>query len=138
MKKTAAHLKKHQFKKGEPSANPLGAKLHNPEIRAIKNLTESEMVEIGSLILKGSLDELKAIKDAPGTTALKAMMASVAIKTIAKGDHQALDALLNRLIGKVKDEVKIISNNTNSVSGMIGIIDEQNINAILKKIRDDV
>jgi hypothetical protein len=33
------------------------------------------------------------------------MVASVALKIISKGDMYALDVLLNRLIGKVKDEV---------------------------------
>jgi N-acetylglucosamine kinase-like BadF-type ATPase len=95
----------HQFKKGS-SGNPLGGKLHNQEIRKLKNLTEAELVEVGSLVVKGSIAELQALSKNPNCTALTAMMASVAAKAINKGDAQALDILLNRIVGKVKDRVE--------------------------------
>lgn len=95
----------HQFKKGEVR-NPLGAGAHNPELRKLKTLTEQELVEVGSLVIKGSIVELQAIMKDPNCTALKAMMASVAIKAINKGDGVALDILLNRIVGKVKERVE--------------------------------
>ena len=98
-----------RFKKGQ-SGNPLGGKLANPEMRAIRNLTEAEMVNIGSLILKGSIKDLQAIAKDPNSTVLQAMMAAVAVKTMQKGDAQALDVLLNRLIGKVKERVEVTGN----------------------------
>lgn len=94
-----------KFKKGK-SGNPLGGKLHKPELRAIKRLTEDELVEIGSMIVKGSIEELQRVGKDKNCSAIKAMMAAVAVKAINKGDHMALDALLNRIVGKVKDRVE--------------------------------
>ena len=100
-----------QFKKGK-SGNPLGGKIHKPEIRRIKGLTEKEVVKIGTLVLKGSVDELRAIAKNGKASALKCMMAAVAVRTISRGDPQALDALLNRLIGRVKDKVEVSGPNS--------------------------
>jgi hypothetical protein len=113
-------MKEKQFKKGK-SGNPLGAKLHDPEMRMLKNLTKDEMVEIGSLVLKGSVNQLRAIAKDPNCTALKCMIAAVAVRTISKGDPAALDVLLNRLIGKVKDEV----NFTGSTTSVTTILDQK-------------
>lgn len=96
--------REHGFKKGV-SGNPLGGKLHDPALKAIKNLTKQEMVDIGNLVVKSDMDGLRRVKDNPKATVLQVMIASVAIKIISKGDMSALDVLLNRLIGKVKDEV---------------------------------
>lgn len=104
-KKLPQAAEKYKFKKGV-SGNPLGGKIHDPEIRKLRNLTKEEMIEVGSLVLKGSVEELKAIGKDPKASALKCMMAAVAVRTIQKGDPYALDVLLNRLIGKVKEEVK--------------------------------
>ncbi len=102
-KKQLKNLK--PIKKGE-IRNPLGGRAHNPVMKAFKSLTEAEMMEIGTLVLKGSLTELKAIKNnQENTSVLKAMLAGVAIRTIEKGDPTALDVLLNRLIGKVRENV---------------------------------
>ena len=95
----------HQWKKGQ-SGNPSGGKLHNPEIRKLKNLTEAEIVEVGSLVVKGSIKELQELSKNPNCSALTAMMASVAAKAINKGDGAALDILLNRIVGKVKERVE--------------------------------
>lgn len=93
------------FKKGQ-SGNPLGGKLHNPEIKKLKNLTEAELIEVGTLVVKGRMDELRAMMKDPATTALKAMVAGLAIKTIAKGDPSAFNALMDRLLGKVKEHIQ--------------------------------
>lgn len=106
MAKKADHLKPHHFKKGQ-SGNPAGAAAHNPEIKKLKALTESELVEVGTLVVKGDVDNLRAIVKDPKSTAISAMMASVAIRAIAKGDSKALETLLCRLIGKVPDKVHV-------------------------------
>ncbi len=103
-------LEKFRFKKGV-SGNPEGGRKHDPELRKLRNLTKEEMVEIGSLIVKGDIAELERLKNAikkvakgelaPKVPVLQAMMASVALKTIATGDANALDILLNRLVGRV-------------------------------------
>lgn len=104
--KRQQHLKPYQFKKGQ-SGNPNGGKAHNKEIKKIKNLTEKELIEVGSLVVKGSIAELERIRKDKNSSALGAMIAGVALNAIAKGNSQALDAILNRLIGKVKEKVEI-------------------------------
>ena len=96
--------KAHRFKKGQ-SGNPLGGKLHDPAVKAFKNLTKAEMVIVGNMIIKGDIEGIKELAKDPKANVLQAMIASVAARVISKGDMQALDVLLNRLIGKVKDEV---------------------------------
>lgn len=100
------HLQKHAFKKGQ-SGNPQGGRAHNAEEKALKKLTKEELIEIGNIIVKGDMDQLKAIAKDPKASVIQVMIASVAAKTIAKGDMHALDILLNRLVGKVKDEIDL-------------------------------
>lgn len=95
-----------RFKKGQ-SGNPQGARLHNPEIRLIKRMTLDQVVEIGSLVLDGNVAELKRIARDEKESVLKVMLAAVAARTITKGDPEALDALLDRLIGKVPNPVQL-------------------------------
>lgn len=93
------------WKKGQ-SGNLLGGKLHDPEMRAIKNLTKSELVTIANLIIKNDFETLqKLAKQNKGTSVLQRMIASVAVRIVSSGDMHALDILLNRLVGKVKDEI---------------------------------
>ncbi len=98
--------KQGMWKKGQ-SGNPKGGLAHDPALKKLKRLTKDEMIEIGSMVVKGSVASLRAIAKDPNESALKCMMAAVAVRTIVKGDPKALDALLNRLIGKVKDEVHV-------------------------------
>jgi hypothetical protein len=110
--------KEHQFKKGQPSPNPLGRKLQDPAMRKLAKLTKEELVEVGSLILKGEIKNLKKLAVDTEATVLQRMVASVAVRIMGKGDMHALDLLLNRLIGKVKEEVEITGdlNQTSNLS----------------------
>lgn len=104
--KQLANLK--NIKKGQV-LNPEGGRAHNPELRAIKRMTAVEVAEMGSLVLKNDIDSLKKIAKEPGASVLKVMIAAVAVKVIEKGDAHALDILLNRLVGKVKENIEISS-----------------------------
>jgi|SRR5579859_3291368 len=97
--------KRTRFKKGQ-SGNPLGGKLHDPEIRAIKKLTKEQLKEVGSLLLNYKLKELKALARSKEATIMQQMIASLAFRIIVKGDPVAFDKLLDRLIGKVKEEIE--------------------------------
>lgn len=90
------------FKKGQ-SGNPQGGRLHNPEIKRIKALTEAELVDIGSFILKSSLEDMKKKIKHPETSMLEGMVIGLAHKAIVKGDAGAFNALMDRLLGKVKE-----------------------------------
>jgi hypothetical protein len=99
------HLKPTQFKKGQ-SGNPSGRTKLGKEMCKLMRLTRREIADVGSLIVKGSYAQLEKIDKDKNETVLRRMMASVAIRSVKKGDYGALDALLNRLVGKVKDEVR--------------------------------
>lgn len=94
-----------RWKKGQ-SGNPLGAQLHNAEMRVIKNLTSKELVDIGNLVVKGNFKALQAIKDDENSTIIQMMVAAVCMKVMRTGDMGALDILLNRLVGKVKEQIQ--------------------------------
>ena len=97
------------FKKGQ-SGNPKG----RPKDllgKKMRQLTAEEFAEIANLIIKGSIEELRAISKDESQSALRVMIAAVAVKTISKGDMDALDKLLNRLVGKVKDHVQVTGMN---------------------------
>lgn len=68
-------------------------------------LTKEELASVANLIVKNDLVALKEIAKTPGASALQVMLARICVKIIREGDMKSLDLLLNRLIGKVKDEV---------------------------------
>lgn len=109
-------LPPHLWKEGQ-TGNPNGRPKESKEHKALRALTKAEMLEVGNIIVQGDVDALKVIAKDPKTIVLKAMIASVAIKIIQKGDMYSLDVLLNRLIGKVKDEIdhSILGGNTQIV-----------------------
>ena len=99
-------LKKNQWKKGQ-SGNPRGGNSHSKVVRQVKRLTMDEVADLASMVILKNRDELRAVLLNKNTSVLKAWFAAVAVKGIAKGDHAALGALLDRVVGKVKDKVEV-------------------------------
>lgn len=96
--------KRGYFKPGN-NANPRGAAAHNQLAKQIKHLTKKELQSLANLVLQGNVYEIRRIKkDKAHSSTLKVMLASIAIRVIEKGDHQAMEALLNRMIGKVPEK----------------------------------
>lgn len=124
------------FKKGQ-SGNPQGGRIHNAEIKRIKNLSEAELVEVASFIINSRINDLKAKIKEPETTTLQGMVIGLALRTASRGDPSAFNALMDRLLGKVKEKVEITSNNTN-VTAEVVTYDEDKLKAVLAKIRSDV
>ena len=94
-----------QIKKGEVR-NPKGAGAHIPA--KVNLLTQKEVQEIGSAILKHDLEGLKEIIDTRETSGRSVIMiwiASIAYRAIIKGEVGALETLLNRFVGKVPDKI---------------------------------
>lgn len=114
--------KRTQFKKGQPSANPLGGKLHNPEIKLIKRLTEKELAEVATVILQGRIGDLKNLMKNPDTSPLQGMVAGLALKTMTRGDASAFNALMDRILGKVKDNVNVSGTLGTNVTGTSRVI----------------
>jgi hypothetical protein len=75
-----------------------------PGFRALKTLTKKELVDVGSVLIKGDMEGLRRIAHDPYAPALLSTIASVIIRIHATGDMDALDKLLTRIIGKPRDE----------------------------------
>lgn len=95
--------KPHAFKPGQ-SGNPSGRPKNPPEL---KDCTPLDIKLLIWKLWKLKRDELHAFIQDPNTTAGQLHVAAVLAKGIKEGDQQRLDYLLNRLVGKVKEEVEI-------------------------------
>lgn len=96
----------HGFKPGN-KANPLGAGAHNQDLKKVRRLTREMVAELGQLVLEGDLAALQAIKDDPKSTVLKVWFAAIAIKSMTRGDAHAFNIILDRIVGKTKDEITV-------------------------------
>lgn len=98
----------HNFPKGH-SGNLRGRPEHK-ELKKIRKLTKDELAEVANLIIYSSYDDLqRLLEDRQNTPALHLMVLGVVKRIIVKGDMHALQELLNRLIGKVRDDVHIVN-----------------------------
>lgn len=95
----------HWWKPGQ-SGNPSGRPPEDPALRAVKMMTKAELGKIGQLILDGDYETLVELAADKEASVLTQMFASVCLRIINKGDASALDMLLNRIVGKVKDEIE--------------------------------
>ena len=97
----------HRYQKGNPGG-PGRPKLIDPKLSDYKrNLTKAAVMSSLSEMLDCSEEDLDKILADKKVSALKKAMASVISACIKGGDYQRLEMLLNRTIGKVKDEAII-------------------------------
>lgn len=97
--------KEHQFKKGV-SGNPAG----RPKDKlgeAMRMLTAESFAEMANIIIKGQISDLQDVMKNTKHSVIQKVIASTVIKMMQKGDIHALDTLLNRLVGKVKERVEV-------------------------------
>jgi hypothetical protein len=99
------------FKKGNKLA--VGRPKMTEEQKKLARMTRTEVMDVMSQIVRFNKKELMALKNDPKTSLLKAWVGSVAAKGIKLGDMDRLDKLLNRVIGKVKEEVEFQGNAVN-------------------------
>jgi len=94
-----------QFKPGQ-SGNPGGRPKVDEEFKRIRILTTQELSNIATLMLEGSIDDLKAIQNDPKSSVLRVMLASMAIKGL-QGSEKHYNALLDRIVGKPRQAVDV-------------------------------
>jgi hypothetical protein len=94
------------WKPGE-SGNPEGRVKLPEDIRTAKKLNKIELERLLNLYLTLSDDEIKARLSTSETPQLEKMIASIVTKAIDHGDQQRLTFILDRLVGKVKDEIDV-------------------------------
>lgn len=88
------------------SGNPNGRPPLPKELKELKELTKTEVETALNKLIHMTADELKELRKNPNTSALHLMVIAVTLEALQKGDHYRLDFLLNRIVGKVKDQVE--------------------------------
>jgi hypothetical protein len=103
-----------RFEKGKPGGPgrpPLPA-----DVREVRRLNKVELERALNDFLLLTPDQLKKKRQDPETTMLEHLILSVMSHGTSKGDPVRLDFFLNRLVGKVKEQVE--------TSGQIKVIVE--------------
>ena len=96
--------------------NPNGRPILTPALREVTALTKQMVAESVSDLWGLSIDELHEItKKTSGVTVGKMVMARILYQAALKGDQARMDAILNRAIGKPKEEIAV------DLSGSIGV-----------------
>ncbi len=93
------------FKPGQ-SGNPSGRKPADPEVLALKALTHDQFKELANLVLQGKRQDVTDIVNDQNAALFKRWLAKMADQGFNRGDQQALEFFLNRLIGKVPDKIE--------------------------------
>lgn len=96
--------------KGKPfvpgvSGNPNGRPKTPDDLKEALKMTRVEFQQLLVKYLAYDLYQLAEKQKDPRTTALDRIVISVITNAIKKGDQQRLDFLMNRIIGKVRDEI---------------------------------
>jgi hypothetical protein len=86
-----------------------------PEVKALRKLTAERLEEIGDLILDGNRSALGTIAASMTEPAIRVIYAKAALNAMIKGDVAVLELILNRVIGKPKDTLKLTGPNDGAV-----------------------
>jgi len=90
------------IKKGEVR-NPAGAKAH--KVYQFKTLDKTVVRNIVNIVSTGNVSELQKIVHNPEAPALLVAFAACMVRMINKGDIDGIETMIQRVVGKVKDEV---------------------------------
>lgn len=92
-----------QFKPGENGYQ----KTIPPDIREARKLNKIEIERILNEYLMSPIGELQSALRDPMKSTIEVLVISVLLTAIKRGDHDRLNFVLDRLIGKVKDNVDV-------------------------------
>ena len=109
---------KTSFKKGE-TGNKGGRPKMDPEIKELLNLTKSAYREIALKYLNMSKKETLALKENDEMSMLEWAFVKCILVIHKKGDYATLDKMMDRVIGKVKDEVDLTINPHDELMALI-------------------
>lgn len=88
------------------SGNPLGGKLHDPVKKEFKHLTEDQLREVLTMILRTHPSHIQDIT-ANADTVLKAWVGNAAIAGMNNGDLGPLMMIVDRVLGGVPQTLTI-------------------------------
>jgi hypothetical protein len=89
------------------SGNPGGRPAVPEDVKRIRKLTNDEIKEVGALLLESKQSELEAMLASDDTPALRKWIASVTVSGIKTGDEKRLNAILDRVAGKIPQHVDV-------------------------------
>jgi hypothetical protein len=95
-----------QFKPGQ-SGNPGGRVKMPDDIKAAKRLNKIELERLLNRLIWMTKEELLAHLRDKETPGFEVLIGNIVLKGIAGGDHQRAEFLIQRLVGKVQDELKV-------------------------------
>ena len=91
-------------------------KVDHRQTSVIRRMGAAEFAEICQVLLMGNVTQLEYFaRNKDRVEPLKAMIASVALRCIERGDYGALNALLDRLIGKPQETLEVKAAQESSV-----------------------
>lgn len=94
------------FKKGQ-SGNPNGRPKLPEELRLIKKMTPSFVRNVISKVSRMNQEQIAEVIHEPDTSILEATIMKIYLKAMTEGDYLRLNFLLDRSIGKVKEELDV-------------------------------
>jgi hypothetical protein len=78
----------------------------SPQIKAIKQLNATKLAEMLNEFINMDKEALIAKSKDPSTTVFELIICSILKNAYDKGDQQRINFILDRLVGKVKDQVE--------------------------------
>lgn len=90
-------------------ANPLGGAAHNPAMQKLRSMTRAELADILLHVRKMTRAELKTYADDPARTIDEVEILSIIQQIIKKGDANAWNIMMNRIVGKVPEKMDLSS-----------------------------
>ncbi len=126
------NLKKNQYKPGQ-SGNP-GGKPPDPITKAIKLLSTQDYIDVINVMVESPMSELKKLIEDPKSSSLKVGLARSILKAIQKGEYNVFEKLTDRLIGPVSTKLQVEA----KTESIVTLVDEAKIEAILKKLENDI
>lgn len=123
-------MAKHLYKKGNPGGP--GRPKKDPDLKMAMAFTRTSVEKLLVRFLCMNLDELKTIMDDRKRPAIEHFVARIVHFGLSSGDQQKLNFLLERIVGKVRDQIEhtvirpTVIERLDGSQVQLGVIDEGN------------
>lgn len=107
--------------------NPAGYHAQNKNKRELKNLTHDSLSELAKTVVRGKMSDLVDIIKNPDEEPLIVGIANCLLTAIKRGDWSTISAILDRILGKMPDNLNIAHSLTNKPQVIITLPDNGRI-----------